>query len=64
MFTEYLLKLNKYIHTHLYTCNPNADSSNNLQMFQDEFLQFADATALNEKTNSGFRLHQYMWEYC
>lgn len=34
---------------HLYTGNPNTHRSNDLQMVQDEFLQFGDAAALNEK---------------
>lgn len=34
---------------HLYTGNPNTHCSYDLQMFQDEFLQFSDAATLNEK---------------
>lgn len=34
---------------HLYTGNPNTHRSNDLQMVQDEFLQFSDAATLNEK---------------
>ncbi len=32
---------------HLYTGNPNTHRSNDLQMVQDEILQFSDAASLN-----------------
>lgn len=35
---------------HLYAGNPNTHRSNDLQMVQDEFLQFGDAAALKWKT--------------
>lgn len=49
---------------HLYTGNPNTHCTNDLQMVQDEFLQFGDAAALNIKTKCVFMLHQLMWECC
>lgn len=32
---------------HLYAGNPNTHRSNDLQMVQDEILQFSDAASLN-----------------
>ncbi len=34
---------------HLDTSNPNTHRSDDLQVVQDEFLQFSDAATLNEK---------------
>lgn len=42
----------KAFFAHLYTGNPNTHCSDDLQMVQDEFLQFGDAAALNEKQST------------
>lgn len=44
-----MLKAFSFFLAHLYTSNPNTDGSNDLQVVQDEILQFSDATTLNEK---------------
>lgn len=44
-----MLKAFSFFFAHLYTSDPNTDGSNDLQVVQDEILQFSDATTLNEK---------------
>ena len=40
------------VSSHLHTGDPDADRPDNLQMLQDDLLQFGDATALKNKTNT------------
>lgn len=56
MFIYFIFVYAEEFFAHLYTSNPNAHSSNNLQMVQDEILQFSDAAPLNEKNKHDLHL--------